>query len=220
MANTADSLSSWESVYLFLHCCFCISLLLLLLLQVLYEYIDGEDDSSSRNDNEDNNITAAADGDSPTESLATPEGSGQGSEEDADAGDSQGLGINGLGLGLGRWGSHGLGFDSGSSSRVQLAAFQRKAQLSKWLQRKLKPAVTGAVQKVTSDNSRQDALLWAVLHLMSGRQTAAAVSLAVAVGDARLATLLAAAGQAAAGTGGTNIVQQVQVCGASTQGFY
>jgi hypothetical protein len=199
-------------------------LLLLLLLQVLFEYIDGEDDSGNGNDNEDNNITAAAaaDGDSPTESVATPEGSGQGSEDGqgSDAGDSQGLGINGLGLGLSRRNSQGLGFDSGSSSRVQLGAFQRKAALSKWLQRKLKPAVTGAVQKVTSNNSQQDALLWAVLHLMSGRQTAAAVSLAVAVGDARLATLLAAAGQASAGVGGANIVQQVQVsCGCMHSSF-
>jgi hypothetical protein len=191
------------------HC--CLLALLLLLLQVLYEYIDGEDDSSNGNDNKDKNMTAAADGDSPTESVATPEGTGQGSD-DADAFDSQGLGINGLGLGLGRRGSDDLGFEGGSSSRVQLAAFQRKAELSKWLQRKLKPAVTDAVQNVTSDKSQQEALLWAVLHLMSGRQTAAAVAVAVAVGDARLATLLAAAGQAAAGIGGATIVQQVQVC--------
>jgi hypothetical protein len=177
---------------------------------VLYEYIDGEDGSSSGNDNKYNNITAADGDDSPTESVATQDGAEQGSEE--------GLGLNGMGLGLGRRDSDGLGFDDGSSSsRVQLAAFQRKAALSKWLQRKLKPAVTAAIQKVTSNGKsnnmpgQQDALLWAVLHLMSGRQSAAAVSLAVAVGDARLATLLAAAGQAAAGVGGSNIVQQVQV---------
>jgi hypothetical protein len=191
--------------------------LLLSLLQVLYEYIDGEDDSSNGNDNEDNNITAAAADDSATESVATPDGPAQGSDEGD--GTSQGLGLNGLGLGLGGRDSGGLGFeDSSSSSRVQLAAFQRKAELSKWLQRKLKPAVTAAIQKVTSnknDNTpgqqQQDSLLWAVLHLMSGRQVAAAVALAVAVGDSRLATLLAAAGQAAAGVGGGNIVQQVQV---------
>ncbi|WIA44337.1 hypothetical protein OEZ86_007126 [Tetradesmus obliquus] len=190
------------------------------LVKVLYEYIDGEDGSSSRNDNEDNNVTAAAaDGaDSPTESLATPEGQSQGSEEDADD-TTQGLGLNGLGgLGSSRRDSSGLGFEHGgsSSSRVQLAAFQRKAALSKWLQRKLKPAVTAAIQKVTTKSNNvpgqqpQDALLWAVLHLMSGRQAAAAVAVAVAAGDTRLATLLAAAGQAAAGAGGANIVQQVQ----------
>ncbi|WIA23826.1 hypothetical protein OEZ85_013491 [Tetradesmus obliquus] len=192
------------------------------LVKVLYEYRDGEDGSSSKNDNEDNNVTAAAaaaDGaDSPTESLATPEGQSQASEEDADD-TSQGLGLNGLGgLGSSRRDSSGLGFEHGgsSSSRVQLAAFQRKAALSKWLQRKLKPAVTAAIQKVITKSNNvpgqqpQDALLWAVLHLMSGRQAAAAVAVAVAAGDTRLATLLAAAGQAAAGAGGANIVQQVQ----------
>eukprot|EP00879_Flechtneria_rotunda_P032281 GHRR01035461.1.p1 GENE.GHRR01035461.1~~GHRR01035461.1.p1 ORF type:complete len:401 (+),score=213.04 GHRR01035461.1:508-1710(+) len=45
---------------------------------------------------------------------------------------------------------------------------------------------------------------------MSGRQIAAAVAAASAVGDVRLATLLAAAGQAAAAGGGQQIVQQMQ----------
>lgn len=102
-----------------------------------------------------------------------------------------------------------------SSSRVQLAAMQRKANISRWLQRKLKPTVEDALRALqnpgSSQQQQQDAGLWSLLHLMTGRQVAAAAAVAIAVGDVRLATLLTAAGQAAAGLGGRHVVTQMQV---------
>jgi Mrp family chromosome partitioning ATPase len=94
----------------------------------------------------------------------------------------------------------------------------RKAALSKWLQRKLKPSVEAAVAALqqqhsgsSSSSSRRDGVLWCLLHLMSGRQIAAAVAVAVGVGDVRLATVLAAAGQAAAARQGRELIRQLQV---------
>lgn len=108
--------------------------------------------------------------------------------------------------------------DVDSSSRSQLAAMQRKANISKWLQRKLKPEVEAALRALqnpsssssSSSGQKQDAPIWSLLHLMTGRQIAAAAAVAVAIGDVRLASLLTAAGSAAAAAGGRHIVTQIK----------
>lgn len=74
-----------------------------------------------------------------------------------------------------------------------------------------------ALSTLLSDSSshsqqqqRQD-VLWAVLHLMAGRQIKAAAALAASLGDVRLASLLASANTAAHGRHGQQLLQQIQV---------
>lgn len=190
-------------------------------VQVLFEYIDGEDDSSSGN-----NIAAAAAGETAEGAGSEPREAVDGTAaaaEDGGCADERPGGEGLAGLGLSR---RFQGLAAAGESRVQLAGFQRRAALSRWLQRKLKPAVTAAVEALQNPSSssssgggqqqqqQQEVLLWSLLHLLVGRQVSSAVAVAVAVGDVRLASLLAAVGQAAAAAGGGNIAQQLQVSGA------
>jgi hypothetical protein len=108
-------------------------------------------------------------------------------------------------------GDDGAGSVLGGSApggRERLAAFKRRAALSRWLAAKAAPAVAEAVAATAATGGR-DALPSALLHLAAGHQLGPAAALAAAAGDARLAVLLSTAGRHGAAT--ADLAKQLQV---------
>lgn len=91
---------------------------------------------------------------------------------------------------------------------TRLAAFKRRAALSHWLAAKAGCAVRDAVTAAATAGG-QEAILWALLHLVAGHQLGPAAALAAAAGDVRLAVLLSTAGRHGGIT--ADLAKQLQV---------
>jgi hypothetical protein len=78
------------------------------------------------------------------------------------------------------------------SSPHRLAAFKRRAALSSWLREQARPTLELTLKAAGEAGvGSGDAAAAKLLTLLSGHQLAAAVGVAVAAGDVRLATLIA-----------------------------
>ncbi|KAG2489541.1 hypothetical protein HYH03_011992 [Edaphochlamys debaryana] len=86
----------------------------------------------------------------------------------------------------------GTGAATPQPPRTLLAALQRRAQLSSWLQRQARRRVEEDLAAAAGSPAA------VVLHLLAAHQLAAAAGAAVAAGDARLAMLIARAGSRSA----------------------
>ncbi|KAL4426686.1 hypothetical protein ABPG77_004742 [Micractinium sp. CCAP 211/92] len=93
----------------------------------------------------------------------------------------------------------------------RLAAFKRRAQLSHWLRDRARPLVEAALRSSPAPGATagSDAIAAHLLALLSGHQVAAAVALAAATGNPRLATLLAQSGAKAVGA--AELAEQLRV---------
>jgi hypothetical protein len=95
----------------------------------------------------------------------------------------------------------------GAGGAARLAAFKRRAALSRWLAAKAAPAAAAAIAEASAAGGR-GVLPGALLHLVASHQLGPAAALAAAAGDARLAVLLATAGRHA--SGGADLAKQLQ----------
>lgn len=88
----------------------------------------------------------------------------------------------------------------------RLAAFKRRAALSKWLREQARPTLELALKTAGEAGvGSGDAAAAKLLTLLSGHQLAAAVGVAVAAGDVRLATLIAQVRVQGVGRGGFHV---------------
>lgn len=181
--------------------------------QVLLERIEGESDEESSDDESShsgasNDDSDESDQDVDASGASSPSGNGindidgvdgaEGGDDDAmDAEDSNG---------------YQKGRGGGKPRRLhssRLAALQRRANFSVWLQRQVLPAAEASLGALLKSQSQSPSggpapgdaagMEAALAQLLTAHQTGAAAALAASIGDVRLAALIAQSGKRAAG---------------------